>query len=511
VANDIATDERVTYRQQALAHGYRSLIALPLLVEDKPVAVFLIYAADSHMFDQEEMTLLGELADDVSFALAYIEKEERLNYLAYYDVLTGLPNRNLLNDRLSQAISHSRRYDSMTAVAFIDLDQFKFINDSLGHTTGDFLLKVVAERFAACLRDGDTVARLGGDEFVMVLPGQSSVEAINQVMQRIRAGIAEPVPSPKGALRTSCSIGIALFPQDGEDVEALLKHADAAMYRAKEMGRNTFQFFTREMNAKLNDRLEMEKRLRLAVQHGEIRLEYQPLVEQRTGVIVGVEALARWSSPEAGAVPPQVFIPLAEETDLILAVGEWVLREACVQNKAWQQAGLRPVPVSVNVSARQFRQVDLPGLAARVLAETGLDARWLNLEVTEGVILQNPASTAEVMGELHAMGVTLSIDDFGTGYSSLANLKRFPVSRLKIDRSFVGDISGDSAIAQAVVSLGHSLGLRVVAEGVETAEQAAFLATRDCDEAQGYYYCAPVSAEEFARLLKEGLQRRQPN
>jgi len=510
VANDIATDHRVTYKEQALAHGYRSLIALPLLVEGKAVAVFLIYAADPHVFDQEELVLLGELADDVSFALAYIDKEERLNYLAYYDVLTGLPNRNLLGDRLAQAISHSKRYDSMAAVAFIDLDRFKIINDSLGHTAGDYLLKVVAERFAACLRDGDTVARLGGDEFVMVLPGQNSVEAINQVMQRIRTSIAEPVKSPKGLLATSCSIGIALYPQDGEDVETLLKHADAAMYRAKELGRNTFQFFTGEMNDKINDRLLMETRLRNAVQNGEMHLDYQPLVDQRAGGIIGVEALARWDNPEAGTVLPEVFIPLAEETDLILAIGEWVLRQACAQNKAWQEVGLRPVPVSVNVSARQFRQLDLPELVARVLAETGLEARWLNLELTESVIMQNTAAAAEIMRELRSMGVSLSIDDFGTGFSSLAYLRRFPVSRLKIDRAFVGDIvagGGDAAIAQAVVSLGHSLGLKVVAEGVETPEQAAFLAARDCDEAQGFYYSVPLSAEDFGRVLKEGLKK----
>jgi len=507
VANDIESDERVMFRHEALARGYRSLIALPLLVEDKAVAVFSIYAADANIFDAEELSLLTEMAGDVSYALEYIEKEERLNYLAYYDVLTGLPNRNLLNDRLAQAISLSKRTGRCTAVAFIDLDHFKLINDSLGHNAGDHLLKLVSRRLADCLRDGDTIARLGGDEFVMVLPDQIDMDATTQIMQRILASASDPIDSGDREFNTACSIGVALYPQDGQDVETLLKHADAAMYRAKESGRNTFQFYAEEMNAKINERLLIEGKLRRAIERQELFLNYQPQVDLRTGKIIGTEALIRWQNPELGLVSPTRFIPLAEESDLILSIGEWVMRKACAQNKAWHDMGLPAVTISVNVSSQQFRQITLPEITAAALNDARLQSRYLNLELTESVVMKNVTEIIIMMRKFQSMGVELSIDDFGTGYSSLSYLKRFPVSRLKIDKSFVRDIAtdpDDAAIAEAVISLGHSLGLKVIAEGVETGEQLAFLRARGCDEVQGYYYSKPTDSDGICALLRSG-------
>jgi len=505
VANDIESDERVIFKQQALARDYRSMIALPLLVEDKDVAVFLIYAADANIFDGEELSLMGELAGDISYALEYIEKEERLNYLAYFDVLTGLPNRNLLNDRLTQAISHCKRTNSMAAVAFIDLDHFKLINDSMGHNVGDDFLKLISKRLAGCLRDGDTIARVGGDEFVVVLPRQMDTDATTQIIQRILASASEPLNSAGGEFNSACSIGVALYPRDGEDAETLLKHADAAMYRAKESGRNTFKFYAEEMNVKIKERLLIEGKLRHAIERDELFLNYQPQVDLHTGKIIGVEALVRWRNPELGIVPPARFISLAEESDLILLIGEWVMRKACAQNKAWQDLGLPAITISVNVSSRQFRQVTLPEVTAAALKDAALDPKYLELELTESVVMNNVAEVIATMSKFQAMGVELSIDDFGTGYSSLSYLKRFPVSRLKVDQSFVRDIAtdpDDAAITGAIILLGHSLGLKVIAEGVETEEQLTFLRARECDEVQGYYFSKPMACDDMRSLLE---------
>ncbi len=504
VSNDIEKDPRVAFKLAALSRGYRSLVALPLLVDGDVVAVLMIYARDINLFHQEELSLLEGLAGDVSFALEYIEKEERLNYLAYYDVLTGLPNRNLFNDRLRQAILRGKRNERKVAVAFIDLDHFKLINDALGHNAGDYMLKVVGKRLAACLRDGDTVARLGGDEFVMVLHEQSDEDATSSVLQRVVTSVSEVIPYGERELNTSCSVGIAFYPQDGDDAEDLLKHADAAMYRSKELGRNAIQFYAAEMNTKLNERLMMQGKLRYAVERKELFLHYQPQIDLRSGVVIGVEALARWNNPELGLVPAGKFIPIAEETDIILTVGEWVLRQACMQAKTWLDMKLPPITVSVNLSARQFRHANLPELVAAILADVGLEPRYLNLELTESAVMQNTTSAIETMMALDKLGVELSIDDFGIGYSSLSYLKRFPVSRLKIDQSFVRDIASDpddAAITQAVISLGHSMGLKVIAEGVETVEQLAFLRERKCDEVQGYYFSRPISAVDIESMF----------
>lgn len=504
VVNDIENDQRVVFRKEALARGYRSLAALPLLVDDEVVAIFMIFSGETGVFDQEEMKLLSELAGDVSFALGYLAKEEKLNYLAYYDVLTGLTNRNLLQDHLKQAIAHANRLGRMVAVVVIDLDHFKLINDSLGHSAGDQLLKEVATRLLSCIRDGDTVARPGGDEFVMVLPDQVSEESVSPVIQRLLESVSRAIYIENQELNITCSVGVALYPQDGGNVEMLLSNADAAMYRAKDLGRSNFQFFAKEMNAKVSERLLLQANLRHAIERDELFLHYQPKIDLRSGRLIGAEALVRWRSRKMGLMSPGRFIPIAEESGLIVPVGEWVIRQVCAQNRAWQEQGLPPVCISVNLSAHQFRRKGLPQLIATALREARLDPGYLEMELTESMVMHNVEQAIMILGDLKAMGLELSIDDFGTGYSSLSYLKRLPVGRLKIDRSFVQDIASDpddAAITQAVISLGHSLGLKVTAEGVETEEQLAFLKANACDEAQGFYFGKPMPAADFALLL----------
>jgi len=430
--------------------------------------------------------------------------QEQIEHQANYDPVTGLPNRNLLHDRLKQAMAAQRRVHSV-AVAFIDLDHFKFINDSLGHSAGDKLLHEVGQRLRMVLRDGDTVARLGGDEFVLVLNDQTHDDVIFHAMQRVTASLARPFAIDGKELYISCSAGISLYPQDGTDVETLLKNADAAMYRAKEHGRNNFQFYTSEMNCMLNERLALEQNLRRAIDKREFVLHYQPKVDLRSGAVVGAEALLRWQHPERGLLLPDLFIPLAEETGLILPIGEWVLREACAQNRAWQAEGLKPIMVSVNVSARQFRQEGLVATVAGILAETGMDAAHLEMELTESMIMHNTEAAVATLRQLTELGVRLSVDDFGTGYSSLSYLKNLPIDTLKIDQSFVRDIvagkSDHRVLARAIISIGHSLDLKVVAEGVETAAQTEYLKKHECDEVQGYYFGRPVPADQFRKVL----------
>jgi diguanylate cyclase (GGDEF)-like protein len=429
----------------------------------------------------------------------------QLEHQANYDALTGLPNRNLLHDRLKQAV-YSQRVPRAIAVVFIDLDHFKFVNDSLGHSTGDKLLKGMADRLRGVLREGDTVARLGGDEFVLILNDQSNEEVIFRAMQRIAAQISQPMDIDGKELYLTCSAGISLYPQDGPDVDTLLKNADAAMYRAKEHGRNNFQFYTSEMNERVNERLQLENALRRALERNEFLLHYQQRVDLRTGVMIGTEALVRWMHPEWGLVRPARFIPLAEETGLIVQIGEWVLREACRQNRAWIDQGLNPGFVSVNLSTRQFRQEGLVRIVSRVLEETRLDPQLLEMEITESMVMHNVAAAVATLQGLKSLGVGLSVDDFGTGYSSLAYLKDLPIDALKIDRSFVRDIgTGDNAqdgvLAAAIVTLGHSLHLKVVGEGVETDAHVRFLKRHGCDEVQGFFYSEPVTPESHAGTL----------
>jgi diguanylate cyclase (GGDEF)-like protein/PAS domain S-box-containing protein len=431
--------------------------------------------------------------------------EERMLHLAHHDTLTGLPNRSLISDRLDQIIAQARRNGGSVLVAFIDLDGFKLVNDGLGHNAGDELLKVVAERMSGCLRASDTVGRFGGDEFVLLLNEPGSVMDAAPVLERVREAVLQSISVSGQEVQVSCSIGVAVYPNDGNDAGALLMNADAAMYRAKEMGKNNCQFYTREMNASLEEKLVLLEGLRSALDEGQFRLVYQPKLDLHNGRVIGVEALLRWDHPQHGVIGPDRFIPLAEESGMIVALGDWVLHTACAQNRAWQQAGLAPLRISVNVSPRQFEEPQLVERVQCALARSGLAPQWLELEVTEGVIMRDLQQALVKMAAVRAMGVSLSIDDFGTGYSSLSALKSFPISTLKIDKSFVRDLgrsSGDEAIASSIIGLAHRLKLRVIAEGVETEQQRNFLRENGCDEMQGYLFSRPLPAEQLAALLR---------
>jgi diguanylate cyclase (GGDEF)-like protein/PAS domain S-box-containing protein len=431
--------------------------------------------------------------------------EEQIRHMAHHDALSGLPNRVLLDDRVGQAIAQARRGRTGLALLFIDLDRFKMVNDSLGHPVGDRLLRTVAERLGSCVRNTDTVARIGGDEFVVLLTALNRAEDARYIAQKIIDTVSERLMIDDHELHITPSIGICVYPHDGQDAETLMRNADTAMYHAKEMGRNNYQFFTRSMNIITQQRLVLENDLRRALEHGELSLHYQPQVDLRTGAIVGFEALARWRHPERGMVAPSEFIPAAEESGLINPIGEFVLRQACSQARAWQAAGFPQLQVAVNCSAKQFRREGMVEAVARLLEEVGLSAECLELEITESVIIQHAEQVIDWFRELNDMGLQLSIDDFGTGYSSLSYLKRFPIQKLKIDQSFVRDIGhdpDDAAIVRAIVAMAHSLGLEVIAEGVETAAQLAFLKSLACDKAQGYYFSKPLPADEFLELLR---------
>jgi diguanylate cyclase (GGDEF)-like protein len=515
VCNDFDSDPRVVYwRTDALQRGYRSMGIFPLMRDNHPVGLFTLYASEPDFFDMEEVKLLTELTANISYALEFIEKEDKLNYLAYHDALTGLPGRTLFQDRLTQAITNAHRHEDTLGVLFIDLDHFKNINDSLGHHAGDILLKQVAALFTSCMREDDTVARLGGDEFVVILPNMASEDEAWLVSQKILKLMTKPFTIESHELFITCSIGIALYPKDGKDARTLLQSADGALYLAKNKGRNNAQFCTAEMNAKALERLTLENDLRQALNRREFLLHYQPRVDMISGEITGMEALVRWQHPVQGLLYPTQFIPIAEESGLIVPLGEWVLRTACEQNKAWQRAGLKPVSIAVNLSARQFKQQDLVELISRVLEETELSPSYLELELTESMVMQHVEAAISTLNQFKEIGVKISIDDFGIGYSSLNYLKHFPIGFLKIDQSFVRDITtnrDDAAIAKIIISMAHDLGLKVIAEGVETKEQKSFLHLHSCDEIQGFFYSKPIPAEEFETLLKEGCYVSTPN
>ncbi|BBP05250.1 hypothetical protein TPL01_23990 [Sulfuriferula plumbiphila] len=446
-----------------------------------------------------------ELAEEIDKA------KVRMAHLAQHDPLTDLPNRILLNDRLAQAIALARRQGKQLAVMFLDLDRFKHINDSLGHAVGDQLLQSVAKRLTAGVRSSDTVCRQGGDEFVILLADVEHAKDTALSAQKILAVLTVPYRIDQLELHVTVSIGISIYPEDGHDADTLIKSADTAMYHAKENGRNNYQFFEQDMNVLAVERHSIEGGLRRALERQEFMLHYQPKINLETGTISGVEALVRWQHPQRGLILPEQFVWIAEDCGLIVPMGAWVLREACRQAQAWQDAGLPPIPVAVNISAMQFRHKDFLESLTGILKDTGLAPRYLELELTESVLMHDADSTACILKVLKAMGVRLAIDDFGTGYSSLSYLKRFPIDTLKIDQSFMRDIthatadSDDAAIVAAVVSMGKSLNQRVIAEGVETREQLAFLQAQGCGEGQGFYFSRPVTAEELVTLLRTGI------
>jgi diguanylate cyclase (GGDEF)-like protein len=435
---------------------------------------------------------------------AKVRHAQRVEYLAYHDGLTALPNRSLFNKLLSQAIRQAQRYDRQLAVAFIDLDRFKQINDTLGHDAGDALLKEVASRLKTCLRDSDTVARLGGDEFVVLLTEVAEERYAATVAEKVIEAIAKPFVLLGQEFRVTASIGISTYPQDGREAQTLTKNADIAMYQAKEDGKNNFQFYSEKLNANSLERLTLESSLRHALERNEFRLHYQAKRDMANGRITGMETLLRWQHPDLGIVAPMQFIPVAEETGMIVPIGKWVLQTACLQNVAWQSLGLPRLSIAVNLTARQFCDEHLARDIAVILKSTGMDACLLEIEIHESLLIHDIDRTLRILTALKAIGVKIAIDDFGTGYSSLSTLQQFPLDTIKIDRSFIRDLEarGDqSRLTEAIIAMGKSLSLTVVAQGVETKEQADFLREHACDEFQGFYFNKPVSAQQFTEVL----------
>ncbi|MCB2226844.1 MAG: EAL domain-containing protein [Desulfarculaceae bacterium] len=451
----------------------------------------------------------GRLVWAVRDISAIKNSEEKITYLAYHDALTGLPNRRLFNDRLEKAIASSARKDQRLALLFLDLDNFKHVNDGLGHAAGDELLRETSARLADTVRDEDTVARLGGDEFIVLLMGIREPEYAGVVAQRVLDAMARPFSLRGREFFLSASVGITLFPDDGREAETLMANADMAMYRAKGAGRNNFKLFTPELNDKVQRRMALEGALRSAIDNQEFLVHYQPKVELNQGSVVGVEALVRWQRPEQGLISPGEFIPLAEDTGQIVPIGRWVLEQACRQTKAWHDKGREGLAVSVNLSPRQFQQKDLVPMVAETLGRTGLDPRCLELEVTESMVMNSVDEAIVTLEELNRLGVQLSMDDFGKGYSNLYYLKRFPMNTLKIDRSFVQDVavnSDDASIVDTIINMSRGLRLKVIAEGVENRDQLSFLRERRCDQIQGFLFSRPLPETELYDLLASGTR-----
>jgi diguanylate cyclase (GGDEF)-like protein/PAS domain S-box-containing protein len=438
--------------------------------------------------------------------------EERIQYLAYHDALTTLPNRTLFSQFLNRGISQAYRYDKKLAVLFIDLDRFKSINDTLGHDAGDLLLKEVAARLKRCLRGSDMLARLGGDEFVVLLEEVSDSKYLGTVAQKLLSAVVKPFEMAGQEFRVTASVGISVYPIDGRDEQTLMKNADIAMYRAKEEGKNNYQFYSSELDVNSFERLALESSLRRALERNELELHYQPKVDLRTRAITGMEALLRWQHPDLGVVAPAQIIPVAEQTGLIVPIGAWVLETACRQNKAWQEQGLPALPVAVNLSARQFADQNLLHTITSILEETGLSPFCLELEITESMVMRDIENATRVLSELRKMGVRIAIDDFGVGYSSLAHLKAFPIDTVKVDRSFIRNLPGDAedrTITEAIITIGRKLGLTVVAHGVETQAQLDFLQEQACDEFQGFACSQPLPAQQFEEMLRRGQPARE--
>ncbi|MEH2475116.1 diguanylate cyclase (GGDEF)-like protein [Nitrobacteraceae bacterium AZCC 2161] len=513
ISNDYLADHgRSAFHGIARSTGAQSGAALPLLSRGRAVGALLFMSAERDTFTPEFVELLQRLAENVSFALENFDRadergraEERIKYLATHDSLTDLPNRAMFGQLLNFSIKTARRYRRHFAILLIDLDRFKIINDSLGHAAGDTLLVEMASRLRSGVRASDVVARLGGDEFVILLNEITESHQVMIVARHLLSVLGKPLELSGHECRVTASIGIAMFPEDGADEQTLTKNADIAMYLAKEEGKNDARFFSNEIKAQSIERLTMEANLRHALDRDELCLHYQPKLDVSTGRIAGVEALLRWAHPELGMLPPMRFIPLAEETGLIVPIGRWVLNTACAQNMAWKREGLPPLSMAINVSPRQFSDEHLLRDVDDALAASGMDPGLLQIEITESMVMLNVERAIQLLDAIQSRGVRLAIDDFGTGYSSMSMMKRFPIDTIKIDRSFVRDLpqnSEDKAIAQAIIGMGKALGLTIVAEGVETSEQEEFLREHACDEIQGFLFSKPVPAENIPALLR---------
>ncbi|MBA3659748.1 MAG: EAL domain-containing protein [Gemmatimonadales bacterium] len=504
---------------EPLATGANGFIVLPLRYQGQLSGVITL-TGRALAPDDDDLLQARRLADQVAVALANARMLHQVRTLAYVDSLTGLPNRLSYKERLAAALDAAGRARQLVAVFFIDLDHFSRINDTLGHEAGDQLLQEVATRLRSCCREREDevgpasallipeVARLGGDEFTVIMPGLADAQDAAKLARRMLSSFAHPVRFGTHELFVNASIGIAVYPSDGEDLETLLMHADTAMYKAKEQGGSSYQSYSRAMSATALQRLTLENDLRRALERQEFAVHYQPIMDARDGRVIGAEALLRWQHPELGLLLPLEFIPLAEENGLIVPMGEWILERACIQNHDWQAAGLPPIRVSVNLSCRQLTRT-LPDTVARLLRESGLAPNYLGLELTESVLVNHQKGGPDTMHALRAMGLHLSVDDFGTGYSSFAYLKHFPLDTLKIDRTFVRDIASDpddAAITTAIIAMGHALGLRVTAEGVETEAHVALLQAQGCDELQGYHFGRPMEARAFADFLAANAQ-----
>ena len=512
IMNDYLADpDAEAWHHRARIDGTNAGASFPLLVQGEVVGVMSFMALEKDTFTPEFADLLQRLVDNVSFALENFDRvdekaraDERIEYLASHDSLTHLPNREMFNGMLRRAIDAAARYRRRFALLFIDLDRFKVINDSLGHDAGDMLLVEIGGRLRRALRSSDVVARLGGDEFVVILEEVAERPEVERIAGDLLSILSQPLQLSGYECHTTASIGIAMYPTDGTDVQTLTKNADMAMYLAKEDGKNAFRFFTREFKTQSIEQLKLETALRRALERDQFTLHYQPKIDIASGQITGVEALLRWNHPDLGTVAPGQFIPLAEETGMIVPIGRWVLKEACAQNMAWQRRGLRPVTMAVNLSPRQFADTHLLRDIDEALVASGMSPVLLQLEVTESMVMRNVSRAIKVLDAIQSRGIRLAIDDFGTGYSSMSLMKQFPIDTIKIDRSFIRDLpvdSEDQAIAQAIISMGKALGMTVIAEGVETVEQEAFLRSHACDEMQGFLFSRPLPAQQMAGLL----------
>jgi diguanylate cyclase (GGDEF)-like protein/PAS domain S-box-containing protein len=505
IIEDLPRDERFP-DSPLLKLGVRSGIQVPIFGTAGTFGILSVHTRADHGFEQDEASFLQSVANILAVAIERKNAQDRLERLAQFDSLTGLPNRHLFHDRLLKTMAHARRSGEPMAVLFIDLDRFKLVNDTKGHSAGDKLLQEAAVRLLQCVRSGDTVGRFGGDEFGAIVTDLAKPGDAGVVAQKVLDTLAQPFKLDAHDTYVSASIGITLFPADGDNPEALVMNADTAMYRAKEQGRNTYQYFTREMNERALVRVHMEAALRRAIEHKEFLLHYQPKVDLRTREICGFEALLRWQHPDKGLVLPGEFVSVLEDAGLIVQVGEWVLHEVCAQIRSWQRSGLPVKPITVNLSARQFQQKDFEAAVRHVLRKAGVDPSLVQFELTESLLMSDPEGAARTLRGLKDSGVKISVDDFGTGYSSLAYLKRFPIDALKIDYSFIRDITSDpedAMITLAIIGLGHSLKLKVVAEGVETQEQLELLAANGCDEIQGYRFSVPTTPDECATMMRE--------